>query len=58
MSECIIAKSRLCIIIISSYSVHLIDTNPSECKGVKSSPKFANLIATMVQIIGCELHAL
>jgi len=25
-----------CIIILSSHSIHLIDTNQSECKGVKN----------------------
>jgi len=36
----------------------LIDTNQSECKGVKKNgSKFANSIAT-IRIIGSELHAL
>jgi len=49
----LIVKSRLCIIIMS-----LIDTNQSECKGVKKNgSKFANSIAT-IRIIGSELHAL
>jgi len=40
---------------MSSHSVHLIDTNQSECDGVKNCFK---AITTMVRIIGCELHAL
>jgi len=56
-SQALIARSSLCIMIMSPDSVHLIDTNQSECKGVKTGSKFANLIATMVRIIGCELHA-
>jgi len=44
---------------MSSHSVHLIDTNQSECEGVKNSgSKFGNLITTMVLILRCELHAL
>jgi len=43
---------------MSSDSVHSIDTNQSECEGVKNWSKMANFIVTMVQIIGCELHAL
>jgi len=35
-THALIAKSRLCIIIISSHGVHLIDTNQSECEGVKN----------------------
>ena len=54
----LIAKSRLCILIMSSDIVHSIDTNQSKWEGVKTGSKFANLIATMVRSIGCELHAL
>jgi len=43
---------------MSSDIVQSIDTNQSECEGVKTGSKFANLIATMVRIIVCELHAL
>jgi len=44
---------------MSPDSVHLIDTNQSECEGVnKQVRRSANLITTLVQIIGCELHAL
>jgi len=36
-THALIAKSRLCIIIMSSDSVHSIDSNQSECEGVKIS---------------------
>jgi len=32
----LIAKSRLCIIIMSADIVHSIDTNQSKCEGVKN----------------------
>ena len=35
-THALITKSRLCIIIMSSDIVHLIDTNQSECEGVKN----------------------
>ena len=35
-THALITKSRLCIIIMSSDIVHSIDTNQSECEGVKN----------------------
>ena len=56
-THALIAESRLCIIIMSSHSVHNRLTQISQnAKVWKTSSKFANLIAAMVRIIGCELH--
>ena len=56
-THALIAESRLCIIIMSSHSLHNRLTQISQnAKVWKTSLKFANLTATMVRIIGCELH--
>jgi len=43
---------------MSSQSIHLIDTNQSEYECVKNWFEVCQFNPTMVQIIGCELHAL